>query len=321
MGDVRDKYGRQARTEGNPNTSDADREASRVGSARTPDDIPTQDSVSNGRVVPGNVDPTIFRPSTDETRGKYRLATAQRPPIAHDNGHLRMGKRSATAGDYASLAKWNAMLEVGEGLRPDLTDALAAYRHFLEGKGKPRNFSYERYTMSDASGQETLRNAILDFQNAALDLWEANGKPYQFPVTGPAIPCGANPKAFPYLSRFFPYPATENWQKAIGAHTIWLSGEVKAWPGSTTVFEAVMILHAEDRYNFNPGDADIATGIEDSENGKFERTGLAHQYDNLATLQRYLKWTGLDLGVELSSRPHTTRLRQPANNRRVQNRL
>ena len=82
-----------------------------------------------------------------------------------------------------------------------------------------------------------------------------------------------------------------------------------------------MTLQAEDRLNFNPGDADLATGIEDSANGKFERTGLARQYDNRSTLERYLQWTGIDLGVKLSVRPHTTRLRQPSNNRRVRNRL
>ena len=206
-------------------------------------------------------------------------------------------------------------------MRPDLTDGVAAYRNFLEGGGKPWRYKYERYVMSDASGQETLRSAILDFQWAALELWEDNGKPVQFPVTGPAIPCGSMASEQPYLSAVFPYPATENWQKAIGAHKIWLAGEVKAWPGTPTVFEAVMTLNAEDRYNFNPGMQDMATGIEDEDNGKFERTGLAHQFTSYSSLQRYLRWTGLDLGVELSSRPHTTRLRQPQNNRRLRNRI
>jgi hypothetical protein len=321
MGELVDKYGRKPRTDGNPNTVDSEREASRLGSERAPDDIPKQDTWVNGRAVPGNVNPTLFQPSTNETGGAYRLASAQRPNIVHDNGHLVMGKREATTADYGSLAKWKAMLAGGEALRSDLSDALAAYRHFLEGKGKPCSYKYERYVMSDQAGQETLRNAILDFQYAVLELWEGNGEPYQFPVTGPAIPCGANPEKKPYLARFFPYPTTENWQKAIGAHTIWLSGEVKAWPGTPTIFEAIMVLHAEDRYNFNPGDADIATGIEDSENGRFERTGLAHQYTSYASLQRYLKWTGFDLGVELSVRPNTTRIRQPANNRRLRNRV
>jgi hypothetical protein len=82
-----------------------DREASRLGSSRAPEDIPKQDSVANGRVVPGNVDPALFRPSTDETKGKYRIAPGQRPAIGHDEGHLRLGRRAATAADYVSLAK------------------------------------------------------------------------------------------------------------------------------------------------------------------------------------------------------------------------
>lgn len=82
-----------------------------------------------------------------------------------------------------------------------------------------------------------------------------------------------------------------------------------------------MTLNAEDRYNFNPGMKDLSTGIDDNENGKFERTGLGHQFVSYSSLQRYLRWTGLDLGVELSARPHTTRLRQPSNSRRMRNRI
>jgi len=127
------------------------------------------------------------------------------------------------------------------------------------------------------------------------------------------------------LPNGIPYPATENWQKAIGAHTIWLSGRVQAFPpviqGNDTIFKATMTLHAEDRYNFNPGAADIATGMPDSDNGRFEVTGLAHQYDNFSTLTRLLEWHGFDLGVSLAARPHTTRLRQACDNRRMRNRL
>jgi len=106
--------------------------------------------------VPGNVDSPLFKPTTDETREAYRMAPAQRPYIVHDNGHLSMGKRAPTLSDYASLAEWKAILVGAEALRPDLTDGVAASRHFLEGNSKPRVFSYERYVMSDASGQATL---------------------------------------------------------------------------------------------------------------------------------------------------------------------
>jgi len=51
-------------------------------------------------------------------------------------------------------------------------------------------------------------------------------------------------------------------------------------------------LHAEDRYNFNPGMADIATGTPDSENIRFEITGLAHQYMHNGQLTRTVTWQG-----------------------------
>ena len=217
------------------------------------------------------------------------------------------------------------MLAGGEALRPDLTDALAAYRHFLDGKGLPRAFSYERYVMSDRSGQATLGNAILDFQDAAQRLFLANTDRRQFPITGPAIPCGSDAEDLPYIVDHFPYPSTENWQKTIGAHVIWLSGEVRVYApalaSGPTTFEGAMILHADDRYNFNPGDNDVATDIPDSENGRFEQIGWAHQFDHFSTLQRHLKWDGFSLGVTLAVRPNTVRIRQPSDNRRLRNRL
>ncbi len=44
-----------------------------------------------------------------------------------------------------------------------------------------------------------------------------------------------------------------------------------------------MTIHAEDRYNFNPGAADIATGAPDSANGRFEITGLGHEFLSTGT--------------------------------------
>jgi hypothetical protein len=318
-------YSRKSRESGNPNQRNIDREASRIGRERSPDDIPKQDAVTRRGIVPGNVDPFAFKSSTVETGGKYTLGGPRRPKIVFDNGFLVLGKRSPDASDYVALAKWRAMLVGGEALRPDLTDALAAYRHFLDGNGQRRLFSYDRYVMNDTSGRTTLREAILEFEDAVIELWTKNGQPRILQITGPAIPCGADPKHFPYIARHFPYPASENWQKAIGSHFIWLSGnvEVRSSPSASSmpVFKATMTLHAEDRYNFNPGAQDIATGIADSDNGLFEQTGLAHQYDHFATLVRLLEWKGLDLGVSFAVRPNTISLRQPRDNHRLRNRI
>jgi hypothetical protein len=110
----------------------------------------------------------------------------------------------------------------------------------------------------------------------------------------------------------YPYPGTENWQKALGAHAIWIEASVTvavtrlrdagseplpggvpdAGTGSSTEsgpptftrhFHIEMTIHEEDMYNFNPGNADIATGTPDSANGRFEITGLGHEYMNHGT--------------------------------------
>ena len=157
----------------------------------------------------------------------------------------------------------------------DLSDALAAYRHYLYGKGAQRTFSYERYVTNDLSGKTTLANAIDDIEEGAEQLCKANftGKTATFKITGTAIPCGKRH----FLA--FPYPMTENWQKAIGYHVIWLNGDVTvSLLGAQPNFSMVITLHAEDKYNFNNGASDIATGIPDSANGELEAAGLANGY-------------------------------------------
>lgn len=298
------------RNQGNPSAGVSNREMGRVGSDRSPTDIPAQAAC-------------VYAAGPGTLAATYSIGPSVRPAIVHDNGFLGLGRRPPAAGDYLKLAKWKAMLEGAEALRPDLTDALAAYRHFLEGNGADRDFSYERFVRNDESGPVILQSAILDLQSGVVQLWSADQALVSFRVTGTAIPCGG-----PGDARF-PYPASENWQKAIGAHYIWLSAEVTATPvsarGSVGMvqprFWAALTLHAEDRYNFNPGAADIATGIPDSDNGVFEMTGLAHQYDQFSVLRRNISWEGVLLfGCPATSRT-SERHRQPTSNRRLRNRL
>ena len=377
------------RNDGNPHQGGRDREGARLGQKRADDDIPKQGTAKS-----------IAQVAT------YILGPPTRPPMTWDNGHLgQFPPRSPTAADYVKLAEWRAKLEGAEALRPDLTDGVAAYRHFLDGQGRPRQFSYERYVQNDTGGRVTLRNAILSLQWGVSELWRAHGK-RTFSLTGTAISCGDK-------SLLFPYPATENWQKAIGGHKIWLSGDVTVsgggtpqphlnkagthkhakgqltiekdgavkvkggdtlsgysaaihggdlkrfhefgrkqgnavvplanpnliHPGETLYhiptfthymalngsnqpsFSAVMTLHAEDRYNFNPGQQDIATGIPDSANGTFEITGLGRQFDQIATLLRTLNWAGFAAGVTSAIDGSTERDRQPSNNVLPRNRI
>lgn len=137
---IKQKASRETRTSGNLHSdSDIDRELSRAGIARKPDDIPKQDSKTRqGTVDPGNVG--AFFPSTTRTGKPYKLGPARRPAITHDRGHSALPKQSAEISDYLSLLRWRAMMEGAALTRPDLVDAIAAYEHFLDGEGKERSF-------------------------------------------------------------------------------------------------------------------------------------------------------------------------------------
>ena len=51
----------------------------------------------------------------------------------------------------------------------------------------------------------------------------------------------------------YPYTATENWQKTLGAHYLWIEADVKVTFDAGTknrTFEIAMTMREEDRYNF-----------------------------------------------------------------------
>lgn len=254
----------------------------------------------------------------------YMIGPPARPVINHDNGFLDdFAPRKPEAADYRKYAVWLARLEVAEAIQKvpytphnDLTDALGAYRHFMGGRGSNRVFSYERYVASDPSGVRTLENVIRDAKEGAESLYATHyaGMSAEFPMTSTIIPAGS--RRYPA----FPYPATENWQKAIGAHFIWVSADVSVVRSERANFRMKMLLHVEDRFNFNPHNKDIATGIRDDENGIFEITGLAKQYTNFATLTREVVWTEGDISSRTAGIT-SGRERQPHDNRRGRNRI
>lgn len=230
-----------------------------------------------------------------EVSGRYHLGPPKRPNIKHDNGHLdKFTHEEATLADKAQLLKWKAMLEASEVLctaqsgkyldkcnGEDLTDANAAYRHFLDGNGSDRTIDYERYIKGDPAGRELIPKLAADFQVHASIIGKDRIK---FSITSDAYSVGHNGIA--------PYPGTANWQKTLGAHFLWVSADVVVsvnQKGQIT-FDADLTIYMEDRYNFNPGATDVATGIPDSANGRFEITKLAKQYTNYAKLKRKLQW-------------------------------
>jgi len=262
------------------------------------------------------------------TLAKYNLGPPLRPNIKHDNGFLdKFPARTPTVAERAKYLLWRGALESGEAIqgvpffpKNDLPDALAAYRHFMEGSGKDRDFNAERYVANDASGRTTLQNITLEAKSAAYDLhgWKFMGKPVVFRFTGTKLSATRGGSKFSY-------PNTENWQKAIGGYSFWISADVEV-TGDKNNFEFDMdfVVHFEDKYNFNPGQADIATGIPDNANGIFEVTGLASQYLSISTISRQLKWVGAPTGKHIltaSGGGRVRRQRRPSDNRRIRNRL
>jgi hypothetical protein len=256
--------------------------------------------------------PVTTRGADIATVADYTTGPPRRPPIHHDNGFLQnpndprdpnpIPTIPPTDADRQALSDWRNKLEWAEraqwlpvGPHTDIEDGLAAYRHFLDGNGNDRTFSYDRFVRDDAAGKTIVENATRDLQLGAQEIYRQmvaqdpslRDRPVTFVMTGSQIAVGNSDR--------FPYPLTENWQKTIGAHQIWMSATVSvrvpAKPGDPPTFSMRMALHAEDRYNFNPGSEDIATGTPDAANGRFERTGLAHQYTNYATLERDVTWT------------------------------
>lgn len=199
----------------------------------------------------------------------------------------------------------------------DAPDGIEAYRHFLEGNGADKVFSYEKFVREDESGKIVLANATLDMQKGVEDIYqqmiaknsELKDKPLTFKVTSDAITVGDIEK--PYR-REFPYPKTENWQKAIGGHTVYTYAEVTVVPptapGEKPTFQVRMTLYAEDRYNFNPGQKDIKTKAPDELRGRLEQVGLGKQFMNRSNLERAVAWQQGNLGDTIVADPNEKRL-------------
>ena len=96
-------------------------------------------------------------------------------------------------------------------------------------------------------------------------------------------------------------PSTEDWQKTIGAHWLWGSADVE---NCLDKFTMTITLHEKDRYNFNRGAADIATGLPDNANGRFTVLGWAKSFITNGKVVKKVTW---QKGQEAS----TTKIENP----------
>lgn len=240
-------------------------------------------------------DPHVVHVGLLDHSGRYVLGPPKRPPIKHDNGFLdKYPKREPTMADRRQLAKWIGMLEAAEMLCTPLTgsyiahcggnlsDANAAYRHFLFGDGTDRTIDYDRFLHDDPAGKILLSRLTDDFEYHAAAIGKDR---IRFSVTSESYTVSN------LVAGFSVAPQTANWQKTIGSHYVWISANISASSSKGKIYyDADLTIHMEDRYNFNPGQQDSKTGIADAENGMLELSGLGKQYTTYGTSKRHLKW-------------------------------
>jgi surface antigen/murein DD-endopeptidase MepM/ murein hydrolase activator NlpD len=216
----------------------------------------------------------------------YKLGMPIRPDIKHDDGFSTKPKESPSLGDYLTKEKW---LNLARGASVYMPDAAQAYFHYIEGGGKNLDFSYEEMLLEDNNTRKGFKAVISDIQQAAENIFRQ--------ILGVSSEYGKSTQVFNLTGGqiIAEYPDTENWQKAIGGHSIWSSAKVTIKPGLKRRYSMEYTLHAEDRYNFNPGQKDITSQTPDDENGRLVVVGLANEYMRYSTTAtRIISWEESD---------------------------
>lgn len=207
----------------------------------------------------------------------FSLGPPTRPSLQWDED-FTYNSDTPAFGDYTSALKWKAVLSGGQLLRStELADGLATYAHYWSNTGDPFVIDFEKAYGDDPEIASNIDEAIRVAQLSA-DGYAADGRA-SFSITGNAGPAGG-------------YPATENWQKAIGAYQQWTTAHVIVTGDQVTM---TVVVHAEDYYNFNRGQSDIASGESDDENGRFTEIGWARPFETTGEVVRTVTWTLGDL--------------------------
>ena len=186
----------------------------------------------------------------------------------YDNDFPYDPNAKPTISDRADWVKWG-IISGGAGLINHLPDGVAAYEHYRNGNGTPLEIDYKKAYQEDAGVRKSVDHYVNETNKAIAEMI-ANGKKPPFSITSELV-------------NSTHYPETENWQKAIGAHKMWISADVTVDSNGNVVVAAT--VHELDRYNFNKGMEDIATGTSDNVNGRFETLGWAHSFDTYGSVQ------------------------------------
>lgn len=220
---------------------------------------------------------------------KYVIGSPTRPKFNFRDDYVYNPKAKAGFGDYRSWVEWGIKADGATVVRSDLDDALPLYKHYRDNTGTPMTVDYAEAYREDPSIRKTVDNEIASAQHAVERIHKETGKS-KFSITG-------DPTASS------PYPQTEKWQKALGAHQVWGSGDVKIEGNKVTM---TITVHAEDRYNFNKDSNDLATGTPDQVNGRFAELGWAKGFNTSGSITKTVTWTLGSPDAPVTTKPEET---------------
>ncbi|MGH8572449.1 MAG: hypothetical protein ACREX8_07735, partial [Gammaproteobacteria bacterium] len=143
--------------------------------------------------------------------GHYRIDSPDRPDITFDED-FEYDSKDAGWRDHLSKLEWLGKLRVAQ-LAGHLPDATEMYEHYWTNTGEPKEFDYEKAYREDSGIRAGVDEEIVRAAAGAEELIRAGHT--SFPMTGDASVVSGN------------YPATENWQKAVGGYQIWSHANVQ----------------------------------------------------------------------------------------------
>ena len=208
----------------------------------------------------------------------FVIGPPTRPNFDFDSDYPGKPDDSPSLGDRLSWAKWEGMLRAGELVRSDLDDATTLYRHYMDGSGDPLEIDYEEAYREDENIRRAVDSQLVTARKWADRIAQESGRK-SFSMSGDAVPAEQLTGGYP--------AATENWQKSLGGHQLWSSAQVEVHGDQVTMTATV---NAEDRYNFNAGQSDIATGAPDDENVRFAQLGWAKGFNVHGEVTRTVTW-------------------------------
>jgi hypothetical protein len=223
--------------------------------------------------------------------GKYKIGEPSQPAwnegTQYDEDFKYDPKAKVTAEDKSNWRKWGFMSFGADIISSlpikirNLPDAVKTYDHYRSAKGTDLTINYEKAYKEDEHIRNTVNKHISDAQKAAEGLFKISKKS-SFKMTGQLLPIGGSDG----------YPVTENWQKAVGAHFVWISADVTV---DNAKFKMITTVHEIDRYNFNKGMSDIKSGTPDEVNGRFAVLGWAKSFNTVGKMVRVVTWNKGDI--------------------------